>query len=216
MYFGELSTGETDGLWSCDYLKGALHSSAVTEAEGIAIHPYQDSSESAYRHADFLARAYNFARSRGVALFSYYHLLKLTNPWTVNWDTGIINVDDSPTLSATALRSVTGTQSPTAVTSSATAITSTRATLNGSVNPNGITTRTWFEYGTTTAYGNTTTVGIGAGTGAVPHSADISGLRPNTTYHYRIVARSRAGTRTSADQTFTTPGRVWNAYDITS
>src|SRR3989344_7787547 len=45
---------------------------------------------------------------------------------------------------------------PTVTTNSATNITSTSATLNATVNNNGLTAIAWFEYGLTTAYGNIT------------------------------------------------------------
>lgn len=79
------------------------------------------------------------------------------------------------------------------------------ATLNGSVNPNGIEATYHFEYGTTTAYGLTTYPGD-AGTGKInePESYPVSGLSPYTTYHYRLVATSATGTSVGGDKTFTT------------
>ena len=57
---------------------------------------------------------------------------------------------------------------PTVVTGAATSITSTWATLNGTVNPNGLDTTAWFQYGTTTSYTATTTFqAMGAGICAV-------------------------------------------------
>ena len=54
---------------------------------------------------------------------------------------------------------------PLATTLAATAITSISATLNGTVNPNGLATSYHFEYGTSTSYGyNTTTISAGSGT----------------------------------------------------
>jgi hypothetical protein len=94
---------------------------------------------------------------------------------------------------------------PSATTAAATSIAQTGATLNGSLNPNGLSTTTWFEYGTTTAYGTETThVAAGSGSSSVPQSAVVSGLTRGTTYHYRIVAQSSAGAVRGADQTFTT------------
>jgi hypothetical protein len=42
------------------------------------------------------------------------------------------------------------------------------------------------------------------GTTDAPVSADLTGLASSTTYHYRVVAVSSAGTIDGADQTFTT------------
>jgi hypothetical protein len=78
------------------------------------------------------------------------------------------------------------------------------ATLNGTVNPQGAATNYYFEWGPTTAYGNTTSrQSAGSGTGNVAVSADLTGLGPNTAYHYRLVAISNAGTRFGSDMTFT-------------
>jgi hypothetical protein len=96
---------------------------------------------------------------------------------------------------------------PTVATGEATAVTQTSATLNASVNPNGFeVTECAFEYGTTTAYGSSVPCSStpGSGTSPVPVSAPITGLGPNTTYHFRIVARNANGTGTGNDQMFTT------------
>jgi uncharacterized repeat protein (TIGR01451 family) len=63
----------------------------------------------------------------------------------------------------------------------------------------------WFEWGTTTAYGNQTPPQTKFGTGVF--SATISGLANCTTYHYRAVARHQNynDTQYGPDQTFTTP-----------
>ena len=62
------------------------------------------------------------------------------------------------------------------------------------------------EYGTTTAYGGTVsdTVPFGPGAGAQPVSLQLGELAPATTYHYRVVATSAAGTVEGPDRTFTT------------
>jgi PKD domain len=79
------------------------------------------------------------------------------------------------------------------------------ATLNGSVDPRARDTRYHFEYGTTTAYGSATPeVDAGSGTGALPVSATVGGLAPNTTYHYRLVAGNSVGSTATPDLTFTT------------
>ncbi|HST42816.1 MAG TPA: hypothetical protein VLK58_25055, partial [Conexibacter sp.] len=83
----------------------------------------------------------------------------------------------------------------------------TGATLNGSVNPNGAATTYRFEYGLTSAYGNSIPVSsaaVGDGYDPVDVTHAISGLRPLTTYHYRLVARSAAGESATADGTFRT------------
>lgn len=97
--------------------------------------------------------------------------------------------------------------SPAVETKAATSIGEKGATLNGLVNPNGLETKVYFEYGTTTSYGSKTAeVNVGSGTSTVESSPAISGLSANTTYHYRIVAGNSAGASQGIDRTFTTVG----------
>jgi hypothetical protein len=95
---------------------------------------------------------------------------------------------------------------PSAVTGAASAITSSGATISGSVDPNGTQTSYLVEYGTSTAYGHSSLPASGgSGTSSVSISATLSGLRPRTVYHYRVVATSAAGTAVGIDRTFKTP-----------
>lgn len=83
---------------------------------------------------------------------------------------------------------------PSATTTSATNLQGDGASLVGTVNPNGGATTVWFEWGSTTALGNSTSKHlIAAGTSAVPYSASVSGLSSNNTYYYRIDASNSAG-----------------------
>src|SRR6202041_2997644 len=79
---------------------------------------------------------------------------------------------------------------PTATTLAASNVQPTSATLNGSVNPRGLDTHYYFEYGTAAGqYGmSTSQVDAGSGTATINVSSTVSGLEPDTTYHYRIVA----------------------------
>lgn len=87
---------------------------------------------------------------------------------------------------------------------SAANVSRTGAELKATINNYLSATTYYFEYGTTTSYGTKTT--SKEGNGAV--SASISGLKPSTLYHYRIVATNGQGTHTGLDQTFTTPKAV--------
>ena len=94
---------------------------------------------------------------------------------------------------------------PAVTTTAAGSITATSARLNGRVDPNGRGTSYFFEYGTTTSYGSkTSSSNAGSGTSAVNVQKAVSGLKGGTTYHFRIVATSNAGTVQGADQAFTT------------
>jgi hypothetical protein len=94
---------------------------------------------------------------------------------------------------------------PAVTTGAASAVTATTATLHGTVMPNKEMTTYRFEYGTTTAYGSQTPAGTTSGNASKAVSADITGLAPSTTYHFRLVATNASGTVTGADARFTTP-----------
>jgi hypothetical protein len=94
---------------------------------------------------------------------------------------------------------------PTVTTGSATSVGATTATVSGTVNPNGVSTEAWFEYGTTMSYGlSTPHQSIGMGTAGVPVAAVLAGLTCNTLYHFHLVASSSAGTSPGTDSSFTT------------
>jgi len=94
---------------------------------------------------------------------------------------------------------------PTAVTGPASPIDSTTATLNGTVNPNGAETTYHFEYRTNPgALLSTPTMTLPSGSTAVPVSANLTGLNPNTEYFFFLVASNDFGSHTGAVQSFTT------------
>ncbi len=110
---------------------------------------------------------------------------------------------------------------PTATTSSASNVKGTSATLKGLAGPNvtgGDITNFFFRYGTTTSYGKQTKTGkVGTCPSGVkppspscsvpktqPVSANISKLKPCTTYHYRLFAKNPDGSFTAADRTLKT------------
>ncbi len=97
---------------------------------------------------------------------------------------------------------------PTVVSYAATSVGYTNTTLNGSVNGNGLPVGAWFEYGLDTSYGNSTYNNQFFTSSdyyaAQAYSTPITGLTPNTTYHYRAIASSLAGQGLGADTTFTT------------
>ena len=98
-------------------------------------------------------------------------------------------------------------------TGAATSVAQTTATLNGTVNPEGLSTTFYFEYGKTQNYGQTSDAPPGPSLGTTtpgdqPASAPISGLSQDTTYHYRLVAVNSNGTSYGVDRTFKTAPAV--------
>ncbi|MCX6269402.1 MAG: T9SS type A sorting domain-containing protein [Bacteroidetes bacterium] len=98
---------------------------------------------------------------------------------------------------------------PVATTKIASAITSSSATLNGTVNPNGLETTCYFQWGTTTSYGNSTVITVaGSGNNPVEVSADITGLVVNQPYHCRLVAVNSDGSCNGSDLVFIAGGAL--------
>jgi hypothetical protein len=94
---------------------------------------------------------------------------------------------------------------PTVTTTAASSIDTVSATLNGTIDPGGVSSTYHFEYGQDTNYGSQTAESDPlAGTGAVAASSPAAGLLPNTTYHFRIVGTNADGSITGDDQTLTT------------
>jgi hypothetical protein len=94
---------------------------------------------------------------------------------------------------------------PVVTTTPATNVTSSSTTLNGSLDPHGLTTSVYFQYGTTTSYGHNTPMQSQTGNTYRNVAASISSLTTHTTYHFRIAATNNAGTRYGSDRIFTTP-----------
>ena len=92
---------------------------------------------------------------------------------------------------------------PKAVTHHATAVRQTSCTLHGTVNGLGLTTTSWFEWGTSKSYGNTTSQHKTPGKSRSV-SALISHLKAGTTYHFRVVAKTASGTSHGSDMICTT------------
>ncbi len=96
---------------------------------------------------------------------------------------------------------------PGATTLTPTSVSDVSASLAGVVNPNDATLGACsFEYGTALPYTQSVACStLPAATGGNQDvSAQLSGLSPNTTYHYRVLASSPSGIDVGADVTFTT------------
>jgi nitrous oxidase accessory protein NosD len=94
---------------------------------------------------------------------------------------------------------------PVAFTGPVLASTAPTATVAALVNPNGLATTYYVEYGTTMSYGSVTPT-ASAGSGLAPEGLPVTITGPLTsgvTYHYQVVATNSAGTTDGGDQSFT-------------
>ncbi len=95
-------------------------------------------------------------------------------------------------------------------------------TLTGSLKRGGLETHYYFEYGTSVAYGAKSPEPAGEVPAGKEEKEEkqprtlealVSGLQPNTLYHYRLVALNSYGTTYGADETFTTSGPPRIVYE---
>jgi DNA-binding beta-propeller fold protein YncE len=97
---------------------------------------------------------------------------------------------------------------PTVTTGAASEVGGSTATLNGTVNPEGLNVSDChFDYGTTTAYGQTASCEqvVGSGGGDVSVTAKLAGLTAGSEYHFRLVACNSNGCAEGSDAGFSTP-----------
>ncbi len=93
---------------------------------------------------------------------------------------------------------------PTVTTTAAGEVKRTSATFNGTIDPEGIATEYHYQYGLENTYGSSTAeIDAGSGSAAIEAPGPVTGLIPNTTYHYRIVGSNASGEINGEDQTLT-------------
>jgi hypothetical protein len=128
-----------------------------------------------------------------------------------NGEPGIIGKGGDKTITPHNVKALT--------TEAASEVTRTTAQLNATFEGNGEETTYFFEYGTTTGYGSRmpaepTEASAGSpASGINPMSVMVTGLTPETTYHFRVVGKNGAGSSVAGDRTFTTPVAV---QDVTA
>src|ERR1700733_660433 len=135
--------------------------------------------------------------------------------YPISVDVGYVgaSLDEGSGVTDTATISATAAGAPTPVLTGAPTVGRASAGLTGSVQPNGLPTTAYFEYGLDAKY---TGAGGGAysqvtpaqslGSDFLTHTVSVSvtGLAPNAVYHVRLVATNSAGTTVGPDVTFTT------------
>ena len=136
-----------------------------------------------------------------------------TYPSAGTYTVGLAVTDSSDGASSTVVDHTVTVYAPPAVTTQpASSVSNTQAQLNGLLNPeNAPVSSCYFQFGTTTSYGNTVSCASlpSAGGSPVPVSATIQNLSPGTVYHYRLVAQHTFGQPVmGSDATFTTSGNA--------
>lgn len=88
-------------------------------------------------------------------------------------------------------------------------ITSDSAQLNGMVSANGFPTTAWFEWGTSSAYGQITApMLVGTSANVARLSANLDGLLPSSVIYYRLIASNQIGVVSGKQERFTTGQQV--------
>jgi hypothetical protein len=97
---------------------------------------------------------------------------------------------------------------PAVIGSSVSGVGTSAATVNATVAPGNGSTAVIVDYGATDAYGKSTRAEGPTPADAAEHTVSrlLTGLQPNTTYHYRVTAVNFAGTAHGPDQSFSTAG----------
>ena len=96
-----------------------------------------------------------------------------------------------------------------AVTQPSTAVHTDNAALNGMVLPGSNPCVAWFEWGTSSQYGNTAGLtNLAAGGRVVALRCAVIGLSSDFVYHYRLVASNNLGVVYGSRQQFTTGGNI--------
>ena len=105
---------------------------------------------------------------------------------------------------------------PTATTDFVSSVSSTSAFLHAVVNPEGLTTDIWFEYGKNQLEQSTEKKVIDNGDNDVTQNYQLVNLDSNTVYYYRIVAQNSKGTSYGDVRSFKTDTDGASQIDVTS
>ncbi|MEW6684379.1 MAG: fibronectin type III domain-containing protein [Nitrospirota bacterium] len=116
------------------------------------------------------------------------------------------------------LVTATFTMLPTVKTGTVARVSATSATLTGMANAHGGAGSTWFEYGVTSGYGNSTSKDpLPVGGSDVTLMSEITSLSPGTSYRYRVCAQVSGQSVCGSDTLFTTRSSALGADgDISS
>ena len=110
-------------------------------------------------------------------------------------NTRTVNIVTSPSISGYSVTIGTNTSTGTPI-----------ATVYATVNPNGLVSTTWLDFGLTTGYGSATlSSSVPASFTNTDVSYQLNTLLPGATYHYRVGASNSVGAGFGTDQAFSVP-----------
>ena len=124
---------------------------------------------------------------------AYYYRVRAYNGTGTSGNSNVVGVTTLPT-----------TGRPAVITNPATLIMNHSAELNGAVDPHGLNTTCYFQYGRTISYGSRTPNQTKTGNIYQNVAANLLGLTAGATYHFRLVGTNAAGITYGNDRTFTT------------
>ncbi|HWY18359.1 MAG TPA: hypothetical protein VNY27_06570 [Solirubrobacteraceae bacterium] len=195
-----LSKFTNDGTLLVEELDGAYTRGVAVDRSSGDVYVDNETTVAAYAPSDSLIERFGFPQMHASE--------PMAGGVAVNSATGTVYTSDAVSQS---VEEFTAFVVPDVTTEQASNFGETSATVNGVVNPDGVpVTSCVFEYGTTTAYGQTAPCSASPGPGNAPVnvSASVSGLERLTLYHFRLRATNANGSNEGADHTFVTPEPV--------
>jgi hypothetical protein len=124
---------------------------------------------------------------------TYYYRVRAYNGTGTSGNSNVVSVTTLPP-----------TGRPAVITNPATLIMNHSAELHGAVDPHGLNTTWYFQYGRTISYGSRTPNQTKTGNIYQNVAANLLGLTAGATYHFRLVGINAAGITYGNDRTFTT------------
>jgi len=206
------------GCSDIEGIKNAIMTYGVVDAAVYVTNAFQGYTQGVFSDNNTSCTSspcYDTPTNHGVALVGWgvdpvegeYWILR--NSWGSNWgEDGYMKIKTTSARVACEVAYLTYVPvdegPPIATTIAATGITTNGATLNGTVSARNLPTTVTFQYGLTTSYQtaiDATPYNVTGDTN-IAVSASLTGIEPNTTYHFRVKAVNSLGTTYGNDLTF--------------
>lgn len=208
--------GLNDRIYANGVFQGIFPNTLNIQGTTLTVGGAQPGSAGYFSGAIDEVRVWDHQRSLGEIAGNMYKRMNGTEPGLVNewrFDEGtgfILNDSSGHSMAGTLSDNLAWIPSsapigmPMVTTGTATGLSASTVTLNGSVDPNSLPTNATFEWGTSTAYGNTTLAQPLTGNIAQAVTAALTGLTPNTVYHFRVDGVNDKAAAYGLDQAFQT------------